>query len=49
MMTSLVESPFEYPASAIPFYFLIGFALGLIRWHLSPKNKREVQSAAFAE
>jgi len=49
MMTSLVESPFEYPASAIPFYFLIGFALGLIRWHLSPKNKREPQLAAFAE
>lgn len=48
MMTSLVESPFEYPASAIPFYFLIGFALGLIRWHLSPKKSSEYQPAEFA-
>lgn len=38
MMSSFVESPFEYPADAIPFFFLMGFALGLMRWHLSPKN-----------
>ena len=41
MIGSLVEGPFEYPSRAIPFYFLMGFALGLIRWHLSPKNKGE--------
>ncbi len=41
MMSSFVEGPFEYPATAIPFYFLIGFSLGLIRWHLSPKAKTE--------
>jgi O-antigen ligase len=49
MMTSLVESPFEYPASAIPFYVLIGFALGLIRWHMSPTNDSEHRSAVFAQ
>jgi O-antigen ligase len=48
MMSSFVESPFEYPADAIPFFFLMGFALGLIRWHLSPKNKSEHRLAAFA-
>jgi O-antigen ligase len=46
MMSSLVESPFEYPATAIPFYFLIGFALGLIRWQLSGKNESNRQPAA---
>jgi O-antigen ligase len=39
MMSSLVESPFEYPAEAILFYFLIGFSLGLTRWQLLPKNR----------
>lgn len=48
MVGSFVESPFEYPAHAIPFYFLMGFALGLIRWHLSPKNKREPRLARVA-
>jgi O-antigen ligase len=40
MMSSFVESPFEYPAGAIPFYFLMGFSLGLIRWHLFPQGQR---------
>ena len=48
MMSSFVESPFEYPGDAIPFYFLTGFALGLIRFHMSPKKKSEQQLAAFA-
>lgn len=48
MIGSFVESPFEYPAQAIPFYFFMGFALGLIRWHLFPKNKGEHRMAAFA-
>jgi hypothetical protein len=48
MLGSFVESPFEYPDHAIPFYFLMGFALGLIRWHLSPKKKREHRLSAFA-
>jgi len=43
MMSSLVESPFEYPAKAIPFYFLMGLALGIMRWHLSPKAKQELR------
>lgn len=41
MVGSFVESPFEYPAHAIPFYFLIGYSLGLIRWHLSPKKAEQ--------
>jgi len=41
MITSFVEAPFEFPSSAVPFYFLMGFALGLIRWHLSGRNKSE--------
>jgi O-antigen ligase len=48
MVGSFVESPFEYPAHAIPFYFLMGFALGLIRWHLSPRNKGDHRLTAFA-
>jgi O-antigen ligase len=47
MMSSFVESPFEYPGTAIPFHFLMGFALGLIRWHLSPKNKDEHRLTAL--
>jgi O-antigen ligase len=45
MVGSFVESPFEYPAHAIPFYFLMGFGLGLIRWQLSPKKKSEQRLA----
>ena len=41
MVGSFVESPFEYPAHAIPFYFLVGFALGVMRWHMFPKKMRE--------
>jgi O-antigen ligase len=47
MMSSLVESPFEYPGSAIPFYFLIGIALGMIRWQLYPTKKRATQLAVL--
>jgi len=39
MLVSLVEAPFEFPSSAVPFYFLMGYGLGLIRWQLVPKNK----------
>lgn len=45
MISSFVEAEFEYPRSAVPFYFFIGFGLGLIRWQLVPKN----DNAAFAE
>ncbi len=44
---SLVEGPFEFPSGAVPFYFFMGFALGLMRWHLSPKNQRQPQAPAF--
>jgi len=44
---SLVEGPFEFPSGAVPFYFFMGFALGLMRWHLSDKNKRQYRAAAF--
>ena len=48
MVGSFVESPFEYPSHAIPFYFLMGFALGLIRWHLAPKKKSERRLAVLS-
>jgi O-antigen ligase len=41
MLASFVEPPFEFPSGAVPFYFLTGFTLGLMRWHLSPKSKNE--------
>jgi len=47
MICSLVEAPFEFPSGAIPFYFFMGFALGLMRWHLSDKTKREPRPAVF--
>jgi O-antigen ligase len=47
MVGSFVESPFEYPAHAIPFYFLIGFTLGMIRWHLPPRTRVHYRSAEF--
>jgi O-antigen ligase len=39
MIASLVEGAFEFPSGAVPFYFLIGFGLGLIRWQLSNETK----------
>jgi O-antigen ligase len=45
MISSFVEAEFEYPRSAVPFYFFMGFGLGLIRWHLVTKNN----DAAFSE
>jgi O-antigen ligase len=47
MITSLVEAPFEFPSGAVPFYFFMGLALGLMRWHMSDNNKREPRAAAF--
>jgi len=41
MITSLVEGPFEFPSGAIPFYFFIGFALGLIRWRV-PEGRQSM-------
>jgi len=48
MVGSFVEAPFEYPAHAIPFYFLMGFALGLIRWHMSSPKMGEHRWTVFA-
>ena len=47
MIDSFVEAPFEYPSHAIPFFFLMGYGLGLIRWHLSPKDKDEQRLVAL--
>jgi O-antigen ligase len=46
MIGSLVEASFEFPSGAVPFYFLMGFALGLMRWRLSGK-KGEDRAVAF--
>jgi O-antigen ligase len=40
MIASFVEPPFEFPSGAVPFYFFTGYALGLIRWQLSPKSNK---------
>lgn len=50
MVASLVEPAFEFPSSAVPFYFLMGLALGLIRWHLPQKAKTDYRQnfSAFA-
>lgn len=47
MIGSLVEAAFEFPSGAVPFYFLMGFALGLMRWHLSDKNKGDPATGYF--
>jgi len=47
MITSLVEAPFEFPSGAVPFYFFMGLALGLMRWHMSDNKNREPRAAAF--
>lgn len=47
MITSLVEGPFEAPSGAVQFYFFMGFALGLMRWHMSDKNKRQHREPGF--
>jgi len=39
MIAALVEAPFEFPSSAIPFYFFMGLGLGLIRWQLRGDSK----------
>jgi O-antigen ligase len=39
MIGSLVEGAFEFPSGAVPFYFLMGFGLGLIRWQLPNETK----------
>lgn len=47
MISSLVEAPFEFPSSAVPFYFLTGFALGLIQ-QMPGKSKVKVQDKVQA-
>ncbi len=47
MIESFVEAPFEFPSAAIPFYFLMGVALGLIRWHLPQTDRAERRPGSF--
>jgi hypothetical protein len=49
MNISLVEGPFEFPSGAVPFYFFMGFALGLMRWQLSGKNKPQDRASGFVK
>jgi len=42
MISSLVEAPFEFPSSAVPFYFFMGFALGLMQ-QMPGKGKVKVE------
>jgi O-antigen ligase len=47
MIAALVEAPFEFPSSAIQFYFFMGVGLGLARWQI-PHPGREPQFAPSA-
>lgn len=50
MIVSLVEAAFEYPSGAIPFYFFMGIALGLIRWQFPSKtgsNRHKMEPLPF--
>jgi len=48
MMGAMVEDSFVAPCGAVPFYFFMGYALGLARWQMSPKNNGEPQLAGLA-
>ncbi len=37
MLVTSVQPHLEFSYGAIPFYFLIGFALGIMRWQLGDK------------
>jgi O-antigen ligase len=39
MLEASVEPTFEFPSAAIPFYFFVGLALGLIRWQFGQRSK----------
>jgi hypothetical protein len=47
MIGSLVEAAFEFPSGAVPFYFLMGFALGLMRWQLSDKKNGDLRTGTL--
>jgi hypothetical protein len=49
MIESSVEPMFEFPSGAIPFFFFMGFALGLIRWRVPQKSAMELPTAAPAQ
>jgi O-antigen ligase len=44
MIGSFVEAPFEFPSGAVPFYFFMGFSLGVIRTHFSGKSREATPS-----
>jgi len=49
MISSFAEGPFEFPSAAIPFYFFMGLAAGLIRWRMPVQpaaSQPAVKSAA---
>ena len=49
MIEASVEPTFEFPSAAIPFYFFIGLALGLIRWQVPQvKEERVPQETSMA-
>jgi O-antigen ligase len=45
MIDASVEPTFEFPSAAIPFYFFVGLALGLIRWRV-PQAGTQLPNAA---
>ncbi|HTR68156.1 MAG TPA: O-antigen ligase family protein [Terriglobales bacterium] len=48
MLTMSVEPALEFPSSAIPFYFFVGLALGIIRWQIPTKEEVAATPRAVA-
>jgi O-antigen ligase len=46
MIDASVEPTFEFPSAAIPFYFFVGLALGLIRWRIPQAKGTQLPKAA---
>jgi O-antigen ligase len=49
MISALVEPSFEFPSGAIPFYFFLGLALGLIRWQVPTASEQETSHTAVPD
>jgi O-antigen ligase len=47
MISSMVEPAFEFPSIAVPFYFFLGFAVGLIRMNFPDLKSRQNSSPGF--
>jgi O-antigen ligase len=49
MIEASVEAAFEFPSAAIPCYFFVGLALGLIRWQVPQGKEKQLPRASMPE